>query len=140
LFTVATDQKNTPFGQFELLLNCDAGGCPNGGSGGGFPDPLTFTLLNATAADFAFLSATGPGIGGTPAYFASDVLCTDTLGAGGCNGVTGTIGSTIPGSGGTPSAGQAPEPGSSALAVLGLGIMGLSFAARRKQKKADSAA
>lgn len=138
-FTVATDFENQPFGTFELLINCDAQACPNGGSGGGFNDPLSFTLLNSTAADFAFLS-----IGGTAAYFASDVLCTGTL-AGGCTraGATGSIGATgggVPGSGGTPSAGHAPEPGSSALAVLGLGILGLSFAGRRKQKKAQASA
>lgn len=138
-FTIATDFENQPFGTFELLINCDAQACPNGGSGGGFNDPLSFTLLNATAADFAYLST-----GGTPAYFASDVLCTNTL-AGGCTrtGATGAVGATgggVPSSGGTPSAGQAPEPESSALAVLGLGIMGLTFAARRKQKKADASA
>lgn len=128
LFSVTTDSVNTPFGQFELLIDCTDSNCKNG-QPGNMPDPLTFTLLNSTAADFAFLSTTP----GTPAYFASDVICM----TGACQGSTGAIGATgggVPSSGGTPSAGQAPEPGSSALALLGLGIMGLGFMARRKQK------
>lgn len=133
LYSVTTNSNNQPFGEFDLLIDCTSGSCQNGAPGN-MPDPLTFTLLNSTAADFAFLST-----GGTAAYFASDVICM----SGGCNGVTGAVGATgtgVPGGGGPPSGGTAPEPESSALALLGLVLLGLSYKSRRKQAKADAAA
>ena len=65
--------------------------CSNGGSGGGYNDPLTFTVANASIGDFLVLS-TGAGSLG-PAYFAADVVWiadTQSFGATGAIGVTTT--------------------------------------------------
>ena len=63
--------------------------CSNGGSHGGYNDPLSFTVANATIADFLVLSTNAGSLG--PAYFAADVVWTaDTqnFGATGAIGVT----------------------------------------------------
>jgi len=114
-FSVVTPGSNSPFGQFTFGILC-ATGCANGGSGGGYSDPLTFTVANATLADFNLLST-----GGNPnAYFAADVYMSGT-------GATGAVGST---SVMTP----VPEPETYALMLAGLGAMG--FVAKRRKAAA----
>jgi hypothetical protein len=103
-----------PFGSFGFGIVCDTG-CSNGGSAGGYSDPLKFTVNNANVADFLSLS-TGAGSLG-PAYFAADVLVT----SGDFKGATGAVGVTA----------AVPEPETYALFLAGLGMMG--FMARRRQ-------
>ncbi|HEY2187358.1 MAG TPA: PEP-CTERM sorting domain-containing protein [Caldimonas sp.] len=99
-----------PFGSFGFGITC-ATGCSNGGSQGGYPDPLTFTVLNANVADF-LIKSTGAGSLGT-AYFAADVID--------ANGKTGAVGVTT----------AVPEPETYALMLAGLGVMG--FMAQRRR-------
>lgn len=117
-FTVITSGGNQPFGStFSLAIDCTGKGCKNGAPGQSI-DPLTFTIANATYADFGFLN------GNTTAFFASDVICT----TGSCNGTTGSIGVTSAGTSTPPS--QVPEPAS--IALIGLGLLGATLARRRK--------
>jgi hypothetical protein len=108
-FSVVTPGNYSPFGAFTFGLLC-ATNCSNGGSGGGYPDPLTFTVANSTLADFAFKSTGG-------AFFAADVVQIN-------GAATGAIGSTTVM---TP----VPEPETYALMMAGLGVMG--FVARRRK-------
>ena len=107
-YSVTQDANNTPFGTFDFLIDCTGSGCTNG-SGGQQSDPLTFTVLDAVEADFAYLSE-----GLFPAYFAADVICN----TGSCNGLTGTIGAR--------DGGTVPEPGT--LALFGIGLLGFGVA------------
>ncbi|MFZ4479310.1 MAG: PEPxxWA-CTERM sorting domain-containing protein [Rhodoferax sp.] len=109
-FSVASNATNSPFGTFTYGINCDEN-CKKGGSGGGYVDPLNFTVLQASIADFRQLSS-----GGTSAYFAADVI--------NLSGNTGTIGATVA---------AVPEPESYAMMLGGLGLIG--FVARRRQRK-----
>ena len=114
-FSVVTPGNNSPFGQFTFGILC-ASNCSSGGSGGGYADPLTFSVANATLADFNILST-----GGNPnAYFAADVYQASS-------GSTGGVGAT---SVTTP----VPEPETYALMLAGLGAM--SFVAKRRRAKA----
>jgi len=103
-----------PFGSFNFGIVCDTG-CSTGGSAGGYPDPLTFTVLNANVSDF-LVKSTGAGTLG-PAYFAADVILT----SGDNKGATGAIGVTT----------AVPEPETYALLLAGLGMMG--FMAKRRR-------
>jgi hypothetical protein len=106
-----------PFGSFGFGIVCDTtvSGCSNGGSQGGYPDPLTFTVLNSTTSDFLIQSTGGGSLGN--AYFAADVLIT----SGDNKGATGAVGVTT----------AVPEPETYALLLAGLSMMG--FMAKRRR-------
>ena len=113
-FSAIVPGIDPPFGSFGFGIVC-ATGCSTGGSAGGYPDPLTFTVNNAVVADFLSKS-TGAGSLG-PAYFAADVIGPGLDG----RSATGSIGVTA----------AVPEPETYALLVAGLGMMG--FMARRRR-------
>jgi hypothetical protein len=111
VFGVAQGTSNSPFSTFTYEINC-VSNCTSGGSGGGYVDPLNFTVKNATVSEFAQLS-TG---GGTAAFFAADVT--------NLAGNTGAIGATVA---------AVPEPETYAMLLAGLGLMG--FTVRRRTNK-----
>ena len=111
-FGVASPAGNSPFGNFTYGIFCTSS-CTSGGSGGGYVDPLNFTVHNATISEFNHLSS-----GGTGAYFAADVL--------NLSGKTGAIGATVA---------AVPEPETYAMLLSGLGLIG--FVARRRQQPAS---
>ena len=111
-FGVASPAGNSPFGNFTYGIFCTSS-CTSGGSGGGYVDPLNFTVHNATISEFNHLSS-----GGTGAYFAADVL--------NLSGNTGAIGATVA---------AVPEPETYAMLLSGLGLIG--FVARRRQQPAS---
>lgn len=108
-FGVASPAGNSPFGNFTYGIICTSS-CTSGGSGGGYVDPLSFTVHNATISEFNHLST-----GGTDAYFAADAL--------NLSGKTGAIGATVA---------AVPEPETYAMLLSGLGLIG--FIARRRQQ------
>ena len=108
-FGVANGAKNSPFSTFTYQINC-LSNCTPGGSGGGYVDPLSFKVLNASVSDFGQLSKGN----GTAAYFAADVI--------NMSGSTGVIGATVA---------AVPEPETYALMLVGLGLMG-TVVRRRK--------
>ena len=111
-FNGVSGTSNPSFSTFSYEINCSSK-CANGGSGGGYVDPLNFTVTNAKVSEFGQLS-TGHG---TAAYFAADVI--------NLHGDTGAIGATFAG---TVSA--VPEPDTYAMLLAGLGLIG--FTARRR--------
>jgi hypothetical protein len=115
-FSVTTPTAvNPPFGTFQFGIAC-ATSCSNGNSAGGYNDPLTFTVANASIADFLVQSTNAGSLG--PAYFAADVVWTaDTQSF----GATGAIGVTT----------AVPEPETYAFMLAGLAIMG--FIAKRRK-------
>jgi len=112
-FSVVAPGANQPFGTFSLAIDCTAVTCANG-LPGQTPDPVTISVANAEYSDFGFILA------GSSAFFASDVICN----TGSCNGASGAIGVTGP-----PQ--TVPEPGSIALA--GLGLFSLIAVGRRRK-------
>ena len=111
VFSVAAGTTNSPFSRFTYEINC-VSNCTQGGSGGGYVDPLSFTVRNALITEFGQRS-TGSGI---DAYFAADVV--------NLSGNTGTIGATVA---------AVPEPETYAMMLAGLGLMGLTARRRRQQ-------
>jgi hypothetical protein len=112
---------NPPFGSFQFGIAC-ATNCSPGNSAGGYNDPLSFTVANATIADFLVLSTAAGSLG--PAYFAADVVWTADTQSFGATGAIGVTHVTTP----------VPEPETYALFLAGLGAMG--FMARRRRKTA----
>lgn len=112
-FGVISPAGNSPFGNFGYGIICTTS-CTNGGSAGGYVDPLNFTVHNATISEFAHLSTNG-----TAAYFAADVI---NLG-----GATGAIGATVA---------AVPEPESYAMLISGMGL--LTFVVRRRRHSAST--
>jgi len=110
VFGVEDGSTNSPFSKFTYEINC-VSKCTPGGSGGGYVDPLSFTVHNALVSEFAQLS-TGKGTG---AYFAADVI--------NLSGNTGVIGATVA---------AVPEPETYAMLLAGLGLMG--WTARRRNR------
>jgi hypothetical protein len=116
-FSVTTTSvKNPPFGTFQFGIAC-ATVCSNGNSAGGYNDPLTFTVANASIADFLVLSTAAGKLG--PAYFAADVVWTMDTQSFGATGAVGVVTTPV------------PEPETYALFLAGLGVMG--FMARRRR-------
>ena len=116
-FAVTTTATNPPFGSFGFGISCLTN-CSNGNSAGGYNDPLSFTVENATIADFLVPSTNAGSLG--PAYFAADVVVTDrSLDS---YGKTGNVGVS-----------PVPEPETYALFLAGLGMMG--FMARRRRAR-----
>lgn len=113
-FAVATGTTNPPFSTFTYEINCVTK-CVPGGSGGGYVDPFSFTVRNATLSEFNQRSAGN----GTAAYFAVDVM--------NLNGKTGTIGASTAGL-----VTAVPEPETYAMLLAGLGLIA-GVTRRRKQ-------
>jgi hypothetical protein len=109
---VEDGSANSPFSTFTYQINC-VSNCAHGASGGGYVDPLSFTVHNALVSEFGQLS-TGKGL---PAYFAADVT--------NLSGNTGVIGATVA---------AVPEPETYAMMLAGLGLMG--WTARRRKLSA----
>jgi PEP-CTERM motif len=118
LYSVVAPGANTPFGTFTMMIDCTSASCQNGAAGK-ISDPLTFTVANSTAADFAFANSSG-------SVFAADVICSAST-VTGCNGSTGAIAAGIPGG---PPPTEIPEPAT--LALAGLALLSVAAARRRK--------
>jgi hypothetical protein len=108
-FSVVQPGNDSPFGSFTFGILC-ATGCSNGGSNGGYVDPLTFTVANSVLTDFASTST-----GGTGAYFSADVITGSATGAVGATSFMTAV----------------PEPSSWALMLAGLGAIGLGARGRK---------
>ena len=117
-FSVTTPNAvNPPFGSFKFGIAC-ATNCSNGNSGGGYNDPLSFTVANATIGDFLVLSTNAGALG--PAYFAADVVWTMDTQSFGATGAIGVVTTPV------------PEPETYALFLAGIGAIG--FMAKRRRK------
>lgn len=110
-FAAAAPAANSPFGSFNFGIFCTS--CANGAPGQQ-QDPLTFKVASSVLTDFQFLST-----GGIAAFFAADLISGSTTGAVGAPGVPVT---------------PVPEPGTYALMLAGLGVMGFMANRRRKQQ------
>jgi hypothetical protein len=93
-------------GDFGFGIACVT--CDNGGGADAFGGPLTFTVNGATIAELTVANANGN-------VFVADILS-------GTTGNTGPVDATIP---------RVPEPAT--MLLLGTGLVGLAFAARRRQ-------
>jgi hypothetical protein len=112
-FTLATgtDLQNSPFGGFNVALNCTTA-C---GNGGGLPHPASPFVFDITGTGLGVLAA--DDFNGHPINFAVDVVT---------NGNTGVVGGGLGGGGGVP------EPSAWALMILGFGGVGATMRNRRR--------
>jgi len=117
-FTAVRGSVNqSPFGTFQLAVDCTSSTCSKGYSDKS-PDILTFTVSAATALTVDDLTKSSKG-----EYFAADVAD--------WKGHTGNIGANIVSITRTSTPGAVPEPATWAIMLMGFGGLGAMLRQRR---------